>query len=303
MRRNSGPKQGPTVEEVVTQQSQCLAQIGVDSALLDAQLLVGLAVDMNRAELMANGSHSITPDQLKTAQSLIVRRLEGEPVAYILGQQEFWSLSFRVDRSVLIPRPETERLVELCLARFKHRSPQKILEIGTGSGAIVAALAHELSSTQFLATDISPESIQIAHHNLSALGLRERVELRESDVFDAIRPEQRFDAIVSNPPYVTTAEMEDVSPEVRLFEPIGALCGGDDGLMVTRRLVQRAHYHLTSGGWLLVEIGASQGEQVAALFRSAGLSDVCVEMDLAGLPRVVAGCFKGGSLLPFGTQP
>ena len=238
---------------------------------------------------MANGSHALTPGQLNDVESLIARRLTGEPVAYILGQQEFWSLPFRVDRSVLIPRPETERLIEVCLARFTKQPPKRILEIGTGSGAIVAALAHELASTQFLATDISPGSIRTARDNLRVLSLLDRVEFRISDIFEAISQEERFDAIVSNPPYITTAEMEELSPEIRSFEPAGALCGGDDGLAVTRRLAQAAGRYLSSGGWLLVEIGASQGQQVAALFRSAGLTDVSIELDLAERPRVVAG--------------
>jgi release factor glutamine methyltransferase len=231
-------------------------------------------------------------EQAERFQSLLARRLQREPVAYIIGRQEFWSLDFQVTRDVLIPRPETERLIEVALllgAQLRSDHPLRVLDIGTGSGAIAVSIAKESPSAKIFATDISPSALAIACRNGTLNGVVERITYLCGDLFAAIADqEEPFDLIVSNPPYIRRAEIATLKPEVRHWEPRTALDGGADGLDFYRRIAARAGQFLAPNGALALEVGADMGGEVCAIFNQAGrYREVAVFQDYASRDRVV----------------
>jgi len=251
------------------------------SARRDAELLLMRAANVDRAFLLTHPDTPLTPDQLATYNQWIDRRAQHEPVQYITREQEFYGLALRVTPDVLIPRPETEHLVEAALQRLPHNAPLRIADVGTGSGAIAIAIAHSLPLATVTALDTSPAALAVARHNAEHHHLTARIRFLESDLLAAVASET-FDAILSNPPYV--AEFEVLAPEVHNFEPHAALFAGRSGLDIYQRLIPQAHQCLKPHGWLFMEIGHNQRDALAALLN--GWLDLDFVSDLQGIPRV-----------------
>jgi release factor glutamine methyltransferase len=266
-----------------------LAAVGIATARLDAEILLSNTLGCRRMDLLVRRSDEMDKRDLGAFEALIVRRERLEPVAYILREQEFWSLPFRVTPDTLIPRPDTETLVEVVLtAAASQRAPQ-ILDLGTGSGCILLSLLHEMKDAVGIGVDVSDKALDVATENARALGLEGRVTFRHGSWFDPLEAESRFDVIVSNPPYIPTADIAGLMADVREHEPMSALDGGEDGLAPYRLITRQGHAKLMPGGLLAVEVGTGQADDVARLFESAGFFDICVTPDLSGIPRVVSG--------------
>lgn len=273
---------------VIFQASALLTENGIESARLDARLIVAHALGLTPIDTYRNPDLPVDPALQSAIIALTQRRISGVPIAYIVGTKEFWSLSIAVDERVLIPRPETEILVEetLTAARMLPKDIA-VLEIGAGSGAVSIALAMELTGARIVSTDVSRDALSVAETNVSAHGLTGRIVLKQGDLFAAVGREDRFDLIVSNPPYLTGDEMGALPSEVRT-EPELALRGGKDGLSVIERIVEGAPDRLNAGGFLILEIGAGHEYDVRQLIeRTRGLSVSRTRCDYAGHPRVV----------------
>lgn len=277
-----------TTLSVLDWTSKRFTEAGIGGARLEAQLLLAQVLQCTRIQLYTAFDKPLGEEELAAYRALIKRRLAGEPVAYLLGDHEFWGLPLYVDASVLIPRPDTETVIEVAKALLPEpERPRRVLDLCTGSGAIALALAKELPGATVIATDVSPAAVVIARRNAERNGLAERVEVREGDLFAPVAGEL-FDLIASNPPYIESAVIPTLSAEVRR-EPMLALDGGADGLVFYDRITAAALAHLVPGGVLLVEHGYDQAETVAARFRAAGLEDVALVFDLGKNPRVTSG--------------
>jgi len=276
-----------TIAGAVDRGRALLAAAGIDAAGLEACVLLEHAAGFDRAALLARGRETAEPSVVERYERLLAERARRIPLAYVTGEREFWSLRLRVDRRVLVPRPETETLVEAALERIGPGA--RVADVGTGSGAIVIALALELGSGTFLATDRSAAAIEVARANAAAHGLARNIEFLAGDLLAPLAAHAGLlDALVSNPPYIPTAELEELQPEVRDFEPRAALDGGSDGLALIGRIIAGAPSLLRCGGWLLLEIGAGQAEPVRALLLGTGrYEDILTRCDLAGIERVV----------------
>lgn len=257
----------------------------IASARLEAELLLAATLDLDRVGLYVNFERPLDSSELAAFRAQVQRRAKGEPVQYILGETEFWSLPFTVNSAVLVPRADTEVLVEEALSRIEGSA--HLLDVGTGSGAIAVALAHEKPEIRVTALDCSEEALQVARGNAERNGVAERVSCLAGDLAEL--PPGPFAMVVSNPPYIPTADCEQLMPEVRDHEPRLALDGGEDGLTAYRQLACQSAEILLPGGWLLVEVGIGQAEDVVALFEAAGLAEIKSRDDYAGIPRVVAG--------------
>ena len=261
---------------------------GVETARLDAELLATLAFARSRVALYTHYDQPLGEAELASYRALVQRRLSGEPVAYILGRKEFWSIDFQVDARVLIPRPDTETLVEQgleLLRRFGAERPAlRVADIGTGSGAVAIALKKERPSDEFFAVDLSADALAVAQENAARLKLA--ITFCQGDLVAPLAGP--FDLIVSNPPYIPSREIASLAAEVR-SEPRMALDGGADGLALVRRLVDGARGVFGPEGWLAMEIGAGQAEATMAILRDAGYRGVGSRRDLAGIERVVFG--------------
>lgn len=254
------------------------------SAALDAEILVAHVAGTGRAALAADPDRPLGPEELLALESLARRRLAGEPVAYLTGRREFWSLELEVTPDVLVPRPETELVVERVLAALGDGGHPAVLDLGTGCGAIALSVAHECPDAAVTATDASAAALAVAKRNALRLGLR-NLRFLEGSWFDPLAG-SRFDVIASNPPYVAAG---DPALAALAHEPRAALAGGPDGLAAINAIVSAAPRHLEPRGWLIVEHGAAQGGAVRALFSAAGLAAVTTRPDLAGRERVTEG--------------
>ena len=255
-------------------------------AARDAALLLRHALGISHAAQLADPKRRLTPAQQAAFDALVQRRLANEPIQYITGEQEFYGLTLGVTPAVLIPRPETEQLVEAVLAELDPTQPLRILDVGTGSGAIAIALAHHLPRAHVTAVDLSAAALEVAASNAARHGLADRIRFVASDLLDALPPDELpFDFIVSNPPYVPTADRGSLHPQVRDHEPAAALFAGPDGLNVYRRLIPQARTALRPNGILALEIGQGQREAVAALL--AGWNELRFLDDLQQIPRIV----------------
>jgi release factor glutamine methyltransferase len=264
-----------------------LEAAGTDAARISAESLIFHVLGCDRAYLYAHPERELTAAEQSEYDGLIARRASGYPLQYLTGHQEFWKADFLVTPAVLIPRPETEHLVEavLDLVRKFALGPRiNLIDVGTGSGAIAITLARELPQAEVYALDISAEALEVARKN--AERLKASICFARSDVMGAITREENFDFVVSNPPYVGLNEADKVQDVVKHYEPPMAVFAGDDGLAMIRRLIPQAREALRPGGWLLMEIGYSQSAAVAALL--AGWHNVHTIPDLAGIPRVIA---------------
>ncbi len=268
---------------------QALVAAEISTARLDAEVLMAEAAGVSRAAVV---SGSLVPDAAIVTRwaDFIARRCAREPLAYIVGHKEFFSLDFQVTPAVLIPRPETETLVAASLAAIADRAASLVADLGTGSGAIAVAISANAPGARVVATDISQAVLEVARCNARRHRCADRVEFRLGDCFEALRDdnlEGRFDLVVSNPPYVADREIAALAPEVAEFEPRAALAGGADGLDFYRRIVPRVPAFLKPQGELMVEVGAGQAARVIEICRAAGLVEAAAIGDLTGIERVV----------------
>lgn len=270
------------------------------SPRLNAETLMMFVLGVNRAYLYAHPELELNADEQARYEEVVAQRTTGMPSQYITGHQEFWGLDFVVTPAVLIPRPETEHLVETVLELVREQNEQvrselKLVDVGTGSGCVALALAHELPFVQVYATDISAEALEIARANAARLQLSDRVQFLHRDVLNPVggdSPQNTnslpdLDFVVSNPPYVAYSEGDKVQRSVKEFEPQAAVFAGEDGLDVISRLIEQGHAVLKPGGWLLIEIGYSMRDQVVSLLDASLWGDVRVVPDLQGIPRVI----------------
>jgi release factor glutamine methyltransferase len=277
-----------TVRRVLGFTTQHFDKRGVDAPRLASELLLAHVLGVDRVRLYTDLDRPLDKAELATYRALIERRVEGEPVQYLTGRREFYGRSFSVDRRVLIPRPETELLVEAVLRAVSADGTPRLLDVATGSGCIAVTLAAERPLARVLATDVDPGCCEVARANALATGVATRVEVRQGDLFAPVESEPPFEVVVSNPPYVRTGELELLQAEVRR-EPRLALDGGPSGLGVLSRVVEGAFLHLVPGGLLALEIGEEQGAAVRDLLQRRGYEAVRIEPDLERRDRMAFG--------------
>ena len=264
------------------------ADAGVDSPGLDAQIILAVVLGCDRAHLHAYPEKVVPHEALAKAEALARRREAREPMAYILGEREFWSMSFSVSPDVLIPRPESELLVERAVALLREKGESGILDVGCGSGVVGLAVAGELTEACVTLLDLCPKALEVARRNAIKFGLANRTRYLVSDLFDALAEGEEFDLIVSNPPYVATGELDGLMPEVSSFEPRLALDGGADGMDFIRRIIEEAPAYLAHGGSLLIEMDPRQMAEAEDFSQRRGnFHATRRHKDLAGRERVL----------------
>jgi release factor glutamine methyltransferase len=300
-----------TIREALAEGTASLASAGIENPGLDSSLLLAEVLNTNRSKLTAIGNDGISSALVATFRRLIKRRKSWECVAYILGKKEFYCLEFLVNPAVLVPRPDTETLVDVTLkiivdeaeSKGAGRKPPRVLDLCTGSGAIAIALKHIIPQLEVWATDISAEALETAKTNAVRLLPPDSIHFFQGDLYNALPSlpsslfpvpapillaSSLFPLIVSNPPYIPSAELPSLPPEVRM-EPALALDGGDDGLHIIRKIVSRAPEFLCKGGYLLLEADPRQMAAIASLYKEAGFSDIQTHADLSGRERVISG--------------
>lgn len=280
-----------TVRKILTWTTQHFEKRGVDAPRLTTEVLLAHTLKTSRVRLYVDLDRPLEKTELATFRALIERRMAGEPTQYLTGVREFYNRPFKVDARVLIPRPETELLVEAALHKLPKDGPGLALDVCTGSGCIAISLAAERPQATVMATDLSEDACALARENAQALGVAERLTVLQGNLYAPLPLDARFDVVASNPPYIATAEIATLSAEVRR-EPHMALDGGPDGLVLIRKVIAGARRVLKPGGLLAMEIGETQGDAVKALLQAAGFDDARVEKDLERRDR-----------LAFGTQP
>ena len=276
------------VRDIINETVHAFETAGIPSARLDAEVLLSFVIGRDKLEFLKNPEMIINEEQLSFYRKLVARRLQWEPIAYITGLKNFWTFTLEVNKDVLIPRPDTEIIVEetINIAKKNTSNQIKILEIGTGSGAIVIALAGELPHAKIIATDISNEALNMAQRNADSLGFKDRIDFQLGDLFEPV--DGIFDMIVCNPPYISTEDYEALPSGVKDYEPAIALLAGNNGTEFYERLIYQAKDHLEKNGWLLMEIGAKQKKEVCKIIEESGFYEsVETRKDYAGLPRVV----------------
>jgi release factor glutamine methyltransferase len=273
-----------TVLKVLKWTQGRFAERGIATARLDAELLLAHVLGKDRVGLYTHFDQPLAADELTGYRELIKRRLSGEPVAYLVGKKEFRSMELAVDARVLVPRPETEHVVEVVLELLEGREAPRVVDVGTGSGAIALAVQKARPDAQVLATDRSPDAAAVARANAEKLELT--VEIREGSLLEPVRADGPFDVVASNPPYIPSAQVPSLPAEV-LKEPMLALDGGPDGLTVIRPLLQQTKELLKEGGAVVLEVADGQAPQVVALLTELGFAEPQTRKDLAGHDRVV----------------
>jgi release factor glutamine methyltransferase len=264
-----------------------LATADVDSPGLDARLLIGHALNLDRAEMLSQSERELTINEITIIDQLIVRRCTHEPVARIFGQREFWSLNFGLNEATLDPRPDSETLVEVAVRYLRDMPSPRILDIGTGSGCLLLAILNEVRKATGLGIDIAPRAIDQAQINATKLWLADRVRFQVGNWLDHIT--EKFDAIISNPPYIPSGDIASLMPEVRDFDPRRALDGGEDGLDIYRLLLPLCAGLIKPTGFALFEIGQGQAEDVSTIFRDCGFKGLMRYQDLNGIERCIMG--------------
>jgi release factor glutamine methyltransferase len=278
-----------TIEAVLRWATDDFRSRGIETPRLDAEVLLAHALASTRIRLVVDSKKPLETGELGRFRDLVKRRRAREPTAYILGSREFYGRTFRVDRRVLVPRPDTEALVETALLRTRPASmSMRALDLCTGSGCVALTLARERPTSAFVATDVSEDALAVARDNAARLGAY-NVAFRRGDLFAAVDPSYPFDLVTANAPYITSRELSTLMPDVRDFEPRLALDGGGDGLGIVRRIVEGAPKPLRKGGVLAVEVGKGQAPAVAELFERAGFSEIELRRDYARIERVVSG--------------
>jgi release factor glutamine methyltransferase len=268
---------------------------GVSEPRASGEVLLAHTLGVSRLDLYLRHDQPLTPEELARFKVLVLRRRAGEPVAYITGHKEFWSLDFKVTAAVLIPRPETEVLVASVLEIFKTKNEILGLEVGVGSGAVIVALARELPQAWWVGVDISAPALAVARENAARHGVAARISFLRSDLLAALKPAPRFHLLVANLPYVPRPDWEELPKDIKEFEPRTALLGGDDGLDLIRPLVQAAPGILQPGGWLALEVAAGMAPKVVALMEKSGEFEQMEKIpDYLGIPRIVRGRRREG---------
>jgi release factor glutamine methyltransferase len=277
-----------TIGSVVKWATDDFRSRGIENPRLDAEVLLAHALSITRTQIIVEAQKPLSPDELARFRDLVKRRRSYEPVAYLKGEREFYGRAFHVDPRVLIPRPDTETLVEVALERTKHLSmAMRALDLCTGSGCVGITLARERPTGFVVATDLSASAVELAKENAQRLGAY-NITILEGDLFAPIKDE-KFDVIVANPPYIPSSEIAALSPDIREHEPRMALDGGESGTSITARIVERAPEFLEPGGALAIEVAQGQAPTVEALFVRAGFADVRRALDYAKIERVVHG--------------
>jgi len=281
-----------TINDALEQGQIYLKGSGVSSSRLDTELILAHCIEKDRAKLYADSGDNLNHEDYLLFLDLIERRAQREPLAYILGHKEFWTVDLCVNGNVLIPRPETELLVKKSAELLHHCSKpgikQKVLDFGTGCGAVAIALAKETPSVMLYATDVSFDALKIAKANVERFNLNERIVFICEQSLSAFRYETSFDFVVSNPPYISTQDIELLEPEIKNYEPRHAIDGGDDGLKYYKLIIPLGLCILNDHGWLVLEIGAGQSRAVMELFRSCIRYDnTCIFQDDSGHKRVI----------------
>jgi release factor glutamine methyltransferase len=272
----------PTVLEVLKKADEYLAQNGCPAARLDAQVLLAHVLKTERVQLYVDYARPLGEEELSAYRQLVSRRAKHEPVAYLVGEKEFWSLCFKVDPRVLIPRPDTETLLE---AVAELEAPRVFADVGTGSGCLLCALAGMFPGAHGVGVDSDEQALLVARENIDRLGLSDRVELRRGNLLEPLSGEP-VDLVCANPPYIPTGDLESLPADIRLYEPVSALDGGPDGLESIRTLLGQLPA-LPGCRSLVLEVGAGQAPAVADLCAQAGFTRVCARKDLAGIERVI----------------
>lgn len=262
---------------------------GFECPGIETRAILAGSLGTDPLELYAHPERRVDPERAEAFEKLLRRRLAGEPLAYVTGKREFCSRTFAVTRDVLIPRPESETLAELAIETAGRMKNPRILDLGTGSGCLAVTLSLEARGCGVFASDVSEAALAVAERNARAHGTR--VRFVRSDLLDCFA-KSSFDMIISNPPYVSEAEYAELSPQIRLYEPPAALLGGKDGLAYITKIAAAAGTALREGGFLLLEIGASQAESAERVARENGFSDICFETDIGGIKRVVKATWK-----------
>jgi release factor glutamine methyltransferase len=284
-------EQTSPVSVLIVAAAQALAASGIEGARLDAELLMAAASGASRAAAVS-GAIALDDSAIRRFADFVTRRAAREPLAYIVGRKEFYSLDLEVGPSVLIPRPETETLVAAALDAIADRIGARVLDIGTGSGAIAIAIAVNRPDARLVATDISADALELARRNAARIGCADRIEFRQGDCWEAVQATSaRFDLVVSNPPYIRDAAVAGLEPEISRYEPAIALRGGPDGLALYRRIVNQIRVFLEPHGNLLVEMGEGQAPEVIEMCAQVGARSVQASKDLAGFERVVQASF------------
>ena len=282
------------IKELLNRSDQFLAERGIESSRLDVEVLMADLLDMERINLYVKYDYPLKNNEIDSYREMIKKRAQRTPVAYITGKKEFMSLEFKVEAGVLIPRPETENLVETVIEHCRQNELQQpqIIDVGTGSGAVAVSLAHYLSEAKVVGVDLSAQALKVACQNMEKHDLSERMSILKSDLLSEFieREIKGIDIVVSNPPYISESEMEELPPEVKK-EPKTALAAGKDGLDYYRRLIPEAERVLKKGGRIFLEIGYQQAEAVSNLF-GENWSGVEVEKDYSGNDRIVSALFE-----------
>jgi release factor glutamine methyltransferase len=295
VRAVAGLKAGVSLDEAQRMLARSFALCGIDSTLTDARALIGAALRLSRAQLLAQSDRLLEPREIAAIDALAARRMKREPVSRILGRKEFWSLTLDLTPDVLVPRPDTETLVEAALDYVVRgglrQEALRILDIGTGSGALMLALLQELPNARAVATDLSVAALHVARGNAERLKLASRCSFVACNLVDGLQG-GRYDLIVSNPPYIARGAIPSLDPEVRDYDPRLALDGGADGLDAYRAIAGSVPPLLAPGGRLIVELGAGQSAPVTALFEAVKFDVLSIRNDLAGIPRALVARLK-----------
>lgn len=275
-----------TLDSVVREAARQLEDAGVDHPILDARILICHTLGIDRAQMATLDARALTESESADIRALIGRRCRREPVARILGEREFWSLPFNLNDATLEPRPDSEIIVEVTLNALRDRGDVSVLDVGTGTGCLLLALLHELPHATGVGVDLNPHAVDQARDNAANLGLQPRALFRISNWLDNIVAD-RFDAIISNPPYIASRDIPTLMPEVRNYDPIAALDGGEDGLAAYRILIPQLQERLKPGGFVVFEVGQGQAASVGELLTQNGFKDITFHMDLGGVERCV----------------
>jgi release factor glutamine methyltransferase len=276
-----------TLAEFLAASTDKLKQADVDNPQLDARVLMSYALKCDGAQILSQSLRVLIPEEINVISWFIERRAAGEPVARIMGKREFWGLDFGLNEATLDPRPDSETLVEAVLELCQKR--KRILDLGTGTGCLLLALLHEMPNAVGVGIDIAPRAVEQAAKNAVALGLGGRAEFRAGDWLTGIT--EKFDIIISNPPYISTSEIPTLMREVREFDPLCALDGGEDGLACYRLLILQLADYLNPEGLVAFEVGYGQAQHVTDLFRQNGFTSIATHKDLGGIERCVV-CYK-----------
>lgn len=291
MQAEAAPPKSWTIGSLVKWAAEDFRARGIENPRLDAELIVAHALGIDRTRVIIDANRPLEGAELAKLRELVKRRRAHEPIAYLRGEREFYGLRFRVDRRVLIPRPDTEALVDVALARTQHVSlSMRMLDLCTGSGCVAIAVARQRPTAKIVAADLSDDALAVARANAARLGAY-NVAFVKSDLFASIPG--KFDIVTANPPYIPTAEIETLAADIKDFEPRLALDGGADGLDLVRRIAAAAPEHLVPGGVLALEIGAGEAATAIEILEAHGFTDVRADRDYGRIERVVSGIHRG----------